>query len=127
MSAEDNAERAIDLVNRKGNGNVVAHGNSGAAVTLSTPGTTGDSSNTVTLTANSVAVTVPAPREAGEEFDAILSQDATGSRVPAFTGSTITWVGGAPTFTTTASRSDRITLKSYDGTSWVGNSALNIH
>lgn len=71
----------------------------------------------LTLTANT-AFTFPAAA-AGGQFTLLLTQDATGSRVPTWP-STVRWAGGtAPTLTTTAAKTDVLTFLS-DGTYWLG-------
>lgn len=71
----------------------------------------------LTLTANT-AFTFPAA-SAGEQFTLLLTQDATGSRVPTWPAS-VRWAGGtAPLLTTTAAKTDVLTFLS-DGTYWLG-------
>jgi hypothetical protein len=108
-----------------GNVNVVAA--AGAAQTI--PEAQVASVSALTLTAN-CALTIAAPACAGEKRDLYLTQDATGSRTVtwAATGGAIAWNGAAaPTLTTTAGHTDKVTLISLDGVNWVAQAALNFH
>lgn len=89
-------------------------GNSATAIVLNW-----DNGNNqlVTLTGNA-AITFSNPKNF--PYLIKLKQDGTGSRVPTFPANWI-WAGGvAPTFTTTANRSDIITAI-YDGTNYLAN------
>lgn len=87
---------------------------SGAAQTLP------DATNIhrVTLSAN-CTFTFPAAA-AGKEFDVVLTQDATGSRLATWPA-TVKWAAGtAPTLTTTAAKVDVLAFKCRDGATWQG-------
>lgn len=99
-----------------------------------TTGGTADITGAVTLTFTAVAATLPrrltgnvsitlAAPVAGW-YALALKQDTTGSRTITFT-TTVLWSGGTiPTWTTTVSKTDIVSLF-YDGTSWFGQSSLN--
>jgi len=79
--------------------------------------------NRITATlAGAITFTFANPT-AGSEYQLILTQDATGSRI--VTWPTVKWPGGTtPTLTTAINKTDIITL-TYDGTSYFGTSTLN--
>lgn len=75
------------------------------------------------LTLNNTAVNVSftSPTAGVSRLTLFLSQDSTGSRVPTFVNSTFKWpAAAAPTFTTTANRTDIITCV-YDGVNSTAN------
>jgi hypothetical protein len=77
----------------------------------------------LTLTGNVTGITFTNVPAAGKTFalTLLLKQDGTGSRTVAWPAS-VKWPGGvAPTLTTTAGRTDVITLLTHDGgTTWLG-------
>lgn len=78
-----------------------------------------------TLTASGSVMSAPNPLP-GQVIDIYLKQDGTGNRT--VTWNSVLWPGGAaPTLTTTAGATDRITLTWNDALSkWIGASSLNI-
>jgi hypothetical protein len=94
-------------------------GNSGTSITLNF---SNGGAQFLTLTDN-CTVTLSNPVNGGR-YILELKQDGTGSRTVTFP-STVKWSGGvAPTLTTTASRTDIITLY-YNGTNYAGAYTLN--
>ena len=79
----------------------------------------------LTLTANVAALSCINPQP-GQKIDLFLKQDATGSRTVVW--NSVLWASGtAPTLTTTASHTDRISLTWNDSLAkWVGTSVLDI-
>ena len=64
--------------------------------------------------------------QAGQTYSVKITQDATGSRLVTWP-STVKWAGGsAPTLTTTASKTDRITFY-YDGTYYLDQDVVKNH
>lgn len=71
----------------------------------------------LTLT-GSTTITMPAAT-AGRSIFAVLIQDATGGRVPTFSG--VKWPSGtAPTFSTGANKVDTVSFYCADGATWLG-------
>lgn len=121
MAFEDNAEQLLQKLYNEGPGNAEAV-NSGTAVTISDPSVF--SITALTLNGATPAITLPTPR-VGAIKRLYLIQDATGSRIPTWTG--VKWVGAAaPTLQTGAAAVDRITFECYDGTHWIGSPSLHI-
>lgn len=79
----------------------------------------------LTLTANVAALSAINPQP-GQKIDIFLKQDGTGSRT--VTWNSWLWAGGtAPTLSTTASATDRVSGIWNDSLAkWVGSSSLNI-
>lgn len=91
----------------------------GAAVTLDlAQGSMFD----ITLTAASVAVTLPPPAgNAGKRILVIVRQDATGGRAATWPGSLAKWpAGSTPTITVAANAIDLIDFTCIDGVVWLG-------
>ncbi len=73
----------------------------------------------VNIVMNGSPAIAPATPIAGQWQEVSLIQDATGGRVPTFTG--VKWAGGtAPTFSTGANKIDQIGLRCFDGALWSG-------
>lgn len=88
---------------------------SGTAQTLPDPSS--QSISRVTLTGN-CTFTLPTAA-AGKSFTVVTVQDATGSRIPTFTGAK--WAGGTmPTASTAANAIDVWTFLCADGSTWLG-------
>lgn len=82
----------------------------------------------ITLVAATPVLKLPAPA-IGKKKVLFVIQDGTGSRVASWqtVSGSIKWVGSAaPTLTTAAGKIDKVVFESYDGTTWVGQAALNI-
>lgn len=75
---------------------------------------------TATLTASGAVPTFPTPAGPGAGFELVLTQDATGSRVPTWPTGTKWAAGTAPTLSTAAGKVDVLGFTSYDGSTWVG-------
>jgi hypothetical protein len=89
---------------------------SGSAITVPDPSVSQVS--VVRLTAN-CGITMPTAT-AGARLRMALTQDATGSRVPTFP-SNVAWISGAaPTWSTTAARTDLLEFMCLDGLNWFG-------
>lgn len=116
-SVQDNAEELLALLYANGPSNVVPLTNS-AAIAFADPSV--GSIQTVTIAQNTT-FTFPAPR-AGAEFQAVIKQDATGSRLATWAVGTgaVVFTGAVKTLTTTASAVDSFQAWS-DGTNWYVN------
>lgn len=91
----------------------------GAAVTLDlAQGSMFD----ITLTAASVAVTLPpVAGNAGKRILVVVRQDASGARVATWPGGIVKWPAGAtPTITVAANAIDLIDFTCIDGAFWLG-------
>ncbi|HZI93231.1 MAG TPA: hypothetical protein VFE84_03235 [Patescibacteria group bacterium] len=99
---------------------IVSNGSSGAAFSLDL--STADE-HQLTLTAAPCVLTLNNPI-AGAIYRLYLLQDGTGNRTVTWPAAVKWTAGTAPTLTTTASKTDLITLV-YDGTSYFGSSSLN--
>lgn len=76
---------------------------------------------TATLTANGAIPAFPTPLSgAGANFELVLTQDATGTRIPTWPAGTKWAAATAPTLSTAAGKVDVLGFTSYDGTTWVG-------
>lgn len=75
---------------------------------------------TATLTASGAVPAFPAPSGPGANFELVITQDATGSRVPTWPAGTKWAAATAPTLSTGANKVDVLAFQSYDGTTWVG-------
>lgn len=77
----------------------------------------------ITLTAASVAVTLPDPTvNQGKRILVVVRQDATGGRVATWPGSLTKWPAGtAPTITVAANAIDLIAFDNIDGVKWLGS------
>lgn len=115
---------AIGSVNEK---NAIPNVVTSAAQVLPDP--TVAAYNTATLATSSASTFQLPAASLGKRLALLLTQDGTGSRTAAFTTSVgaLTWVGGAPTLTTTAGRADLLKFECYDGVNWIGSPSLNIH
>jgi len=89
----------------------------GSAYSLPDPAVA--SISNITMTANTV-FTFPTPA-AGKSFTLVLSQDATGSRVPTWPSSVKWPSGNAPTVTSTANKTDVLFFLAVDAVSWLGS------
>jgi hypothetical protein len=95
---QDNAAELLQILFACGPSNVVPI-TFASAITLPAPSAA--SIQTLTMTGAST-ITLPAP-VAGGEFEVVIKQDATGSRVAtwAATSGSVLWQGGSHTLTTT--------------------------
>lgn len=75
---------------------------------------------TATLTANGAIPAFPTPAGPGSNFELVLTQDATGTRVPTWPAGTKWAAATAPTLSTAAGKVDILGFSSYDGATWVG-------
>ncbi len=115
----------LKMKNSAGNEIVVSTGST-QSVTASGAATTIDfsSGDIVTLTLNASTTLTLSNPITGLFYFIKAIQDATGSRTITWPG-TVKWSGGtAPTLTTTAAKTDIITLW-WDGTNYFGTSTLN--
>jgi endonuclease/exonuclease/phosphatase (EEP) superfamily protein YafD len=116
MSAQDNAERLLGLLQLTETINAVPASGSG---TVALPDVTAATQNWVTLTANPTFA-FPAVA-AGKSLLLALTQDLTGSRTVSWPAS-VKWPGAtAPTLTSTPGKTDVLSfVAASDGMHWLG-------
>lgn len=75
---------------------------------------------TATVTTTGTVPAFPTPAGPGSNFELVVTQDATGSRVLTWPTGTKWAAATPPTLSTGAGKADVLAFQSYDGTSWVG-------
>jgi hypothetical protein len=104
----------------------VAGGNSGAAQTVDVGGSD-YWLQTHTLTGNCAFTLTGVPK--GGTVELLLTQDATGSRVPSFVppaGGSVKWAGGSAGMTATPGATDLLTLRTLDGVNFIAAGAHDL-